>query len=302
MPREGGQHHVLGVAAELVAEAAAHVRIDHADQVLIHAQHAGEIGPEVVRRLVRGPHHQAARGGIGRGHAGARLHRHAAQALADDPLLHHALGLGEDRVGIAGLDLILVLDVLRGIRVELRRAVGQRGEDVGDRGQRLPVDHDRFDAVVGGVVGVGHHRRHRLADVADHLRRQRPVLATRRAAAGAALGRRARGGQRLGQLADVLARDDHANAGHLQRRLDVDTPDARVSVGAAHEGHPLHAGHHHVGDVGRRAGDHARILLALDLGTHELGRSESGHGAKDRRAAGAPQGARGGWCQSQAGR
>ena len=285
MARERGQHHVLGVAAELVAEAAAHVRIDHADQVLIHAQHAGEIGAQSVGRLVRGPNHQTARGGIGRGHAGARLHRHAAQTLADDPLLDHALGLGEDRVGIAGLDLGLVLDVLRRIGMELRRTGGLRHEDVGHRGQRLPVDHHGFDAVVGGVVGVGHHRGHRLADVADHLRRQRPVLAAGRTAAGAALGRRTRGRQCLGQLADVVTRDDHADAGHLQRRLDVDTADPRVGVRAAHERHPLHAGQHDVGDVGRRAGDHPRVFLALDLGTHELGRSESGHGAKDRRAA-----------------
>ena len=240
---EGGQHHVLRVAAELHAEAAAHVGVDDPDEVLLDADDVGEVGAQGVGGLVRGPHDDAAGGRIGRGHARAGLHGDAAQPLADHPLLHHASGPGEDRVGIALLDLVLVLDVLGRVGVQLGGAVGHGGEDVGHRRQRLPVDLHRVDAVVGSVVGVGHDGRHGLADVADDLGRQRPVLTAGRAGAGAALGGGAGGRQRLGQLPDVLAGHDHAHARHLQRRPRVDLLDAGVGVGAAHEGHPQHAGH-----------------------------------------------------------
>ena len=80
---------------------------------------------------------------------GARLHRHAAEPLADHPLLHHLEGLGEGRVGIAGLDPVLVLDVPRRVRVELRRAGFRASQRVAHRRQRLPVD----DHVGGGVGG-----------------------------------------------------------------------------------------------------------------------------------------------------
>ena len=70
-------------------------------------------------------------------------------------------------VAVLVADRPLEDDVVRGVLVELRRAVGDRLLRVDDRGQRLPVDLDRFERVVGLCLGLGDHRRHALAGPLD---------------------------------------------------------------------------------------------------------------------------------------
>ena len=156
LARERGHHHVLGIGAELHAEAAAHLGRDDADLVLGHAQGRGEARAERVRRLVRRPHDDAAAGEVGCGEDGPSLDRHTREPLAHHPLLHHAMRLGKGGVGVARLDGLGMLDVLRRVVEELRRAVGHGGGRVHHRGQRLPVDGHR-----GGAVGRGLGRRPR---------------------------------------------------------------------------------------------------------------------------------------------
>ena len=271
---ERGQHDVLRVAAELHAEAAAHLGRDDAHEVLRHAERRRR-----GRCAARGapgawPTPRCRRvSGVGRGQDGARLHRHAAQPLADHPLLDHAMGLGEGRVGVARLDRSCVLDVLRRVVVELGRAVGHGGERVGDRGQRLPVDDHRGGAVGRGLVRGRDHGGHRLAHVAHAVHRERVVLPPD---ARSWPRRRPRRRRRRSAAARSGARmsspgHDHAHAGQRCAPPRCRSRGCARGRGAAHEGHVVQAGQRDVGDVARRAGDQARVFLALDLGAHELG-------------------------------
>ena len=65
LARQRGHDHVLGIGAELHAEAAAHLGRDDADLILGEAQGRGEPRAERVRRLVRRPHRDAAAGEVG---------------------------------------------------------------------------------------------------------------------------------------------------------------------------------------------------------------------------------------------
>mgnify|MGYP003694216801 CR=1 FL=1 len=84
--------------------------------------------------------------------------------------------LGKGGVGVARLDGLRMLDVLRGVLEELGRAVGHGGGRVHHRGQRLPVDGHH-----GGAVGRGLRRGSddggdRLAGMAHAVHRERIVL------------------------------------------------------------------------------------------------------------------------------
>ena len=183
MPRERGQHHVLRIAAELHAEAAAHVGVDHADQVLWHAEHAGEVGAQVVRRLVRGPDDEAAawsgrarprtaRGSIGTPHSRwltircftTRLALAKAASGSPDLIWFCARCCSGRRRGAAARR-----------RPSRRRCRSPPGS--GSQSTTTAAAPSRR-----GLVRVGDHGGDRLADVADAVRRQRPVLAPARAA------------------------------------------------------------------------------------------------------------------------
>jgi hypothetical protein len=171
-----------------------------------------------------------------------------------------------------------VLDVLRRVGVELRRAVRERGELIADGGQRLPRHLDLGGGVDRDRLGGGDDRRHRLADVADGPDRQRVVLppAPRRRLAPTTLGARSPERDRLAGALDVLARDDARDPRPRQRAARVDAPDPRVRVRAPDEGDVLQPRHRDVADVGGGARDESGIFLALDFGAHQTG-SGGGH-------------------------
>ncbi len=241
--------------------------------MLLDAEQRGEVIAQIMGRLVRRPHGHAAHERIGHGQHRARLHRHAAQSLADHPLLDDLVRLRERRVGVTDLDVRLVLDVVLGVVVELRRAVLQRAELIAERGQRLPLDRDVGRGVDGERFRRGEDGGHRLADVADLADRERVVLAThaRVRATAAALGARSAERNRLAVGPEVLSRHDAKDTRPRRRSRGVDAPDLRVRVRAANERHVLHAGHGDVADVRGGAGDESGIFLALDLGAHEPG-------------------------------
>ena len=275
--REDGERGVLRVAAELHAETAAHLGRDHADHVLRKAERRREVVPEAVGRLVRRPEGEAARRRIRDGERGARLERDAAEPLTHHPLLHDAPGLAEDRVGIACLDLVPVLDVVGRVRVEPGRALRHRLEGIGHGGQDVPVHGD---------VGRGVHRDRfarrddggdRLAHVEHAVHGECPVLAPdARGGGAAALGARAAERQWCAEGLDVRARDDLEHAGAPGRLRGVDLPDPCMGVGAPDEDDVVQSGRRHVGDVGRAARDQPRVFLALDFRTHQPRRRHRG--------------------------
>jgi hypothetical protein len=111
---------------------------------------------------------------------------------------------------------------------ELRRARREGVLDLGDDGQRLIVDFDRFGGVACLAQGLGDHKGDRLADIADFPdRQQRPRrIVARRAVA--VVQRRLTGEVAEPLRLDLGASGDEQNAGHPQRRRCIYPPKVRM--------------------------------------------------------------------------
>ncbi len=151
-----GDRELLGVDVELRAEAAAHVRRDHAHLRLRDAADRGHERAHEVRHLGRGVERQLVARGDPVGDDGARLDRDRRQALVVDRQ-RDLDGRGvEDGVEALGLVLDRAAVVARGLVVDLRRA-------------RL-----------AGVLGVDHDRQRVVVDERRGRRRRARSPATRR--------------------------------------------------------------------------------------------------------------------------
>ena len=250
-------HDVAGVDRHLVAEAAADVGRDDTDVLLRQARHEGEQRPDRMRRL---------RGHVDRGLAGRRVDvRHAAAALERRRVAARIVrverddlvGLGEGAVGgllvarfpvvdeVGVLPLLVVADH-GGVALErpLRRRDGR---------QRLVLDVDQLQRVLGDVGGLGHDRRHLLA-LEAHLVGGEHRLGV------------AREGGHPGEvvLRHQVAGDDGDDTRQGLRPGGVDRDDAGVCKGAAQELHVQHPRERDVVDVVALAADEALVLLALD--------------------------------------
>ena len=174
--RGGGGDDVAGIDRHLVAEPAADVRRDDPDLVLGQAGDHREQRAVRVRRL---------RGHVDRRLAGRRVDvRHAAAALErrrvaarvvrvelDDPV-----GLGEGAlggVGVTGLPVVDVVGVLALLVVaDQRRVALERLLRRGDGRQRVVVDLDQLERVLGGVRVGGDDGRDLLPLEADLVGRE----------------------------------------------------------------------------------------------------------------------------------
>ena len=265
--RGDGGADIARIGADLVAEAAADVGRDHVDLLL------GQLGDERhhraddVRRLERAPDRQLAPDLVERAHALAGLERRGMRAVIGDQLLDRDLGLVEGGVGqvlVADRPLedvvrvlarpvravLLVLDVL----AQDGRVGRHRLERVDQDRQRLVVDLDRVDAVIGGIAVGGDDERHLLV-LEQHLAVGQHHLHV------------ARQGRHPGEIdaLQVLGRQHGEHARHLQRLRLVDRFDAGVRVGRAHEIAVQHAGQLQIVDVIALALGEADILDALAL-------------------------------------
>jgi hypothetical protein len=104
--------HVLGVDAELGAEAAADVGRGHA-QACVEVHQRGQRLRQIVRLLGRGVHGDAAVGGTHFGQRAARLDRVRRAAVLPELLLEDIGGLAEGGIGIAERHLVGGDDVRR---------------------------------------------------------------------------------------------------------------------------------------------------------------------------------------------
>ncbi len=172
-------------------------------------------------------------------------------------------GAGDRRVGRGRIaDLPVVDQVAVRLRVKLRRVALQRLDGVG-YGVLLVIDDlDGLGGVAGLSLGLGDDDRHRVADIAHAVHRQRRP--------GAHLHRRAVLGMdhpAADEVADAVglqfpARQNGDDAGHLLRRGHVDADDVRMRVRRAHEHGVLHSGHDHVVDIAPPTGDESLVFLA----------------------------------------
>ena len=204
--------HLLARHDALLAEAAADVRRDDADAVLVEAEHPRHRGADEVRDLRRGVQDDALAAALPVGEAGAALERHRGQAAGgelrlDDQLgvRHHAVELGV--VGERDVEQHVGLELL----VHARRIGLERRLDRADRVVGLVVDDDQLDRVLRRVRGVGDHHGDGLARVAHALGREHGELD------GHELGPVEHRGERL-QVAEVGGGEHGAHAGRLPRR------------------------------------------------------------------------------------
>ena len=263
--RRGDHGDVLGIDAELGAEAAADVRRGDA-QALVHVEQRGQRLLEVVRLLRRGMDRDAAVGGANFRDGAARLDRMRRAAVLPQLLLEHVRGLGERRLGVAEAHLVCGDDV--GVQLAAHWRSGRGLSHVGDERLDVVVDRDQRSGVLGEVAAVRDHQRHRLADVADLAvgERVEPRLVERHA--GVRDPHHAAVGHHLG---DVVEREHGMNAGQSQRHLLVDALDQRVRMRAAHERDVQQVGQRDVVDEAALAAQQRFVLEAIDAGANQEG-------------------------------
>jgi hypothetical protein len=125
---------------------------------------------------------------------------------------------------------------------------------VQDRRQRLDLDHDQLGGVLGKVRIVGEHGRHRLADIANALRRQ-DRLAERLELLDAALAEV--DGSEIG---DIGGGPDGVHAGQGSGGRGVDRDDPAVRMRRADHAHVQLMRKADVGGELALAADERRIL------------------------------------------
>ena len=136
--------------------------------------------------------------------------------------------------------------VARRVGVQDRRVGAEGLVHIEQRGQLLVLDRYQADGLVGDLARIRGDRRHAIADEQDAIPAEhRPVLEPPAEALAP----------------DVRAREHRAHAGEGPRPSGVDRDDARVRVGAPHEGSLQGAGYFEVSGVLRRTG---RLLVAVE--------------------------------------
>ena len=171
---------------------------------------------EDLRRRIEGEEQRLRAGidgiaavGVGRGDRAVGLGRRVLDRRHLVALLEHVVGTGERLLHVAVADLLMVVlaVILEGVlRIDLvhhRRAGLERLLDVEHRRQRIVVDPDLADGLVGFALAVGDHRDDRLAPVADLVDRQRRLVV---------LAELEQAEQRIEVHRDVGAADDAAHA------------------------------------------------------------------------------------------
>ena len=256
--RAGDGAHVAGVDRHLVAEAAADVLALDPDHVLGQPRDVGVDGPVGVRRLVAVVDVELAGLRVEVGDDPARLQRRRVAARVDDVPADDGVGLGEGLLGgrlVAGLPgrARQVVALARLVVADQRRVGVERLAGVDHRRQRLVLDVDQRERVVGRVLVGRDHERDLLALEADLVARQHGL---------GVVGDRRHPGQ--AERLQVLGGDHRRDVGVLQRRRGVDRDDLGVRVGAAQDRAVHHPRQVDVVEVGALAADEARVLLALE--------------------------------------
>ena len=257
-------HDFLGVDEDLGAEAAAHVRGDHAQLVLgSEADEGGQHEAGHVRVLAGGVEGETVVAGVVVADGGARLDGVGDQPVVDEIDLGDVPGVAECGIdGCLVAQVPLVDGVAGRFRVQLRLAGVLGGGDVDGGRQGVVVDGD----ALGGILGL----RQRLADddgdvVADvaHL-----ALCEGRVCAGlhgrAVLGVDHPAANEPADLVggDVGACIDRQAARRFHRGGGIDALDVGVGVRRAHEHGVGLAGAIDVVGVLALAGDEALVFLA----------------------------------------
>ena len=224
-------HAALGLAREqrrdqldierlgAAAEAAADMRLHHADLRHVHGEDLRQHQVDVVGHLRGGMHRHAVALGVVARDRGVHLHLVLADLGAIVGRLAHQIGVGERLLDIAELEEHVAFEIAGLLGVQRH---GARRERVGRReiGRQLLHFHpDERERRLGGGVIDGGDGGDRLAAIAHLVARQRMLGARDR--------------QHAEGLVAFGAGDDRLHAGKLQRLRHIDVDDLGVRIGAA---------------------------------------------------------------------
>ena len=153
-------------------------------------------------------------------------------------------------------------DIGRGARMQLRGISRLRGTRIGDRRQRLIVDLDALGRIRRLLAGLGDHCRHRLADMAHGVARQRKArrLGHWRAVVRADDPERPHRGDVVGR--HIRAAENCNDAWQDEGGSCIDAANAGVGVRRTHERAMHGTGHIDVADVSAVAEQETPILDA----------------------------------------
>ena len=136
-----------------------------------------------------------------------------------------AIGAGERGLRIAIGEFAHRDFVGLGFGMNERRGACASCDRIDHRFERRIVDLHKLGGILGDIAALRHHQRHRLADIAHPLHRQRPLIDRRFH----------RGEERIGELSDLVAGDDGPDAVMRQRARHIDAKDLGMRVRRAHD-------------------------------------------------------------------
>src|SRR5690606_16224156 len=187
-----------------------------------------------------------------------RLDERRIDALVDQPEGDDPRRAGEVSLDITVVDRPVVGDVTAPRRVEERRIRFQRLLRIDYRGEGFVVDRHEVRGVARGVRVVSDDHRDGVTDEPHAVERQR-VASQDTARWGVRAGL-----DRLHHVRDFLAGEDGDHPWNRRGRIDVDTPDPRVGVWAAHDGRVQRTRKADVVDESARPGQEATIADAAN--------------------------------------
>ncbi len=237
--RRFGHHYFMIRRIALAAEAAAVVAGDHADVRRRHLQRPRQLAMQIVRILRARPEGELAVAVAG-GERGVLLHRQMGVALVEEDVLEYVVRFGQCLLDVAELERLIAMDVARlAIVVNARLRMRQPFFWRRDRRQSLVFHFDQSERLGGRLFVFRDHRRHRVADIAHALRRERVlVLRHRHDAEGDG---------------EIAAGQHQLHARIALRARDVDRFDQRVRMGRAQQLRVQHARQRHVIGVAQLA-------------------------------------------------
>ena len=267
--RRFGHHNFMIRRIALAAEPAAVVAGDHADMRRRYLQRPRQLAMQIVRILRARPKRELAVA-VARGERGVLLHRHMGVALEEEHVLEYVVRLRQRLLDIAELERLVAMDVARlAIVVNARLRMRQSFLGRGNRRQRLIFHFDQFQRLGCRLFVFRDHCRHRIADIAHALGRER-VLVLRHRHDAVGNGKIAPGQHQLHARMAFSARDvDRFDSSVRMRRaqqLRVEHARQREVVGVAqlarHLGAAVDAAPRMPDDIEFLPGAHAHDLVS----------------------------------------
>ena len=252
------QADIFGIGLRLHAERAADIAGEDAHLVRRDVEDLGELAAQPEHALAADMEGEAFALGIVGGDGRARLHGVDHEAVVEELEPGHMGGLGEGRLHLLGVAVVVVERHVAGDVVEqLRRAGLDRLAGAGDGGQRLDVEHDGLGGFLGLDRGLGDHAGDGVADETDLVDGERRPRRLLHGGAVAVLERRHAFEAAIAGGLQVRPGIDGEHAGHLQRGGGIDALEHPVGMARPHD--------HRIGLAGKD-----QVIGIMPLAAHQL--------------------------------